>query len=48
MRLIVIDTFNTNFPSIVTDEDGNPKIFNNHADAQTEADDCQEAIIVEI
>ena len=48
MRLIVIDTSNYDFPSIVTNEDGNPKIFGTFEEAQLEAADCQEFIITEI
>ena len=45
---IVIDTFDSLFPSIVCNEDGYPLLFDNKEEAQQEADDCQEAIIVEI
>lgn len=33
---------------IVTDEDGNNKVFGTKEEAQTEADDCQNGIIVSI
>lgn len=45
---IVIDTFDAEFPMIVCDPDsGIPLIFDTREEAQAEADDCQEAIIVE-
>ena len=33
---------------IVTDEDGNNKVFDNYADAGVEASDCQDGLIVEL
>lgn len=33
---------------IVTNEDGENKIFDNREEAQAEADDCQEGIVVEL
>jgi len=34
------------YATVVTDEDGDNKVFDNLEDAQEEADDCQEGIIV--
>lgn len=48
MRLIIIELMNPEFPTIVTDESGTPKIFDNYAEAEVEKEDCQEGIIVEI
>lgn len=46
---IVIERFGgAEYASIVTDEDGNNKVFENKSDAQEEADDCQDGIIVEL
>lgn len=47
-RYIVIDTSNSEFPTICTDEEGTPKIFESIGEANEEKNDCQEAIIVEI
>ena len=33
---------------IVTDEDGNNKVFNDRDEAQAEADDCQDGIVIEL
>ena len=33
---------------IVTNEDGENKIFGNREEAQAEADDCQDGIVVEL
>lgn len=33
---------------VVTDEDGNNKVFTSFAEAQKEADDCQDGLVVEI
>jgi len=33
---------------VVTDEDGNNKVFDNKKDAEVEAMDCQDAIIIEV
>lgn len=43
---IVIDTFD--IPTIVSDEYGMPLEFDTKEEAQQEADECQEAIVVEI
>ncbi len=46
---IVIDTFNTEWPTIVCDPDtGKPLSFDTPEEAQEEADDCHEAKVVEI
>ncbi|WPU97817.1 hypothetical protein SNE26_17455 [Mucilaginibacter sp. cycad4] len=36
------------YAAIVTDKDGNTRIFDNRQDAETEATDCQQGLIVEI
>lgn len=33
---------------VVTDEDGNNKVFTSYEEAQKEADDCQDGLVVEI
>ncbi len=33
---------------VVTDEDGNNKVFDTREAAQVEADDCQDGIVVEL
>ena len=48
MSWIVIETFDRHWPSICTDTDGRPLIFETEEEAQEEADDCQDAVIVEI
>ena len=46
---IVIDTFDSSYPFIVSDMDtGMPLLFDTKKEAQEEADECQEAIVVEI
>lgn len=45
---IVIDTFDPNWPSIVTDEDGKPKLFSSHSAASDECDELQDGIIVDL
>lgn len=46
---IVIDTSLGDWPTIVCDPDtGKPLSFDTREEAQEEADDCQEAIVVEI
>lgn len=46
---IVIDTFTPDWPTIVCNpEDGKPLSFDTKEEAQKEADDCQEAVVVEI
>jgi hypothetical protein len=45
---IVIEVFDPYYPMIVSDpETGNPKIFYSEELAEKEADDCQDAIVVE-
>ena len=46
MEFIVIEKFGT--PTIVTDENGEVKIFDTREEAQAEADDCQDGIVVEL
>ena len=47
MSYIVIEKHGgPEYAIIVTDEDGNNKIFDTPEEAQTEADDCQDGIIV--
>ena len=49
MKYIVIERADFDFPCIVTDmETGCPKIFYEIEDAQIEANDCQDGIVVEI
>lgn len=45
---IVIETFDTTFPSIICDEEGCPLLFDTIEEAKEEADECQDAIVVEI
>ena len=46
---IVIEKFGgAEYATIVTDFEGNNKIFDTREEAQTEADDCQDAIVVPI
>lgn len=44
---IVVDIFDTHFPSIVCNEDGYPLLFDSEEDAQQEANQCQRAVVVE-
>jgi len=49
MAYIVIEKHGgPEYAIIVTDEDGNNKIFDTEDEAQTEADDCQDGIVVEL
>ncbi len=49
MYYIVIETHGgPEHAIIVTDEDGNNKVFENREAAQEEANDCQNGMIVEI
>ena len=45
---IVIETFDPTFPSIVTDENGMPLLFETEEQANLEVAELQEGIIVEI
>lgn len=46
---IVIEKFGgAEYASIVTDENGNNKVFENKVDAQEEANECQDGIVVEL
>jgi len=46
---IVLEVFGgPEYATIVTDESGNNKIFNNEEDAQKEANACQEGIVIEL
>lgn len=45
---IVIETFDKEFPYIVSTEDGMPLVFDNLKEAQSEADELQLGIVVEI
>jgi len=46
-RFIVIDLFDKDFPNIVTDENGVPKIFDTREEAETEAEDTQDGMVIE-
>lgn len=49
MSWIVIETFGgAEYATVVTNEDGENKVFDNAKDAQDEADDCQDGIVVEV
>jgi hypothetical protein len=49
MSFIVIETFGgPEYAIIVTDQDGNNLVFESRESAETEAADCQDAIIIEI
>lgn len=45
---IVIEKFNPEWPTIVTDEEGKPKLFDSWQAASEEAEDCQDGIIVDL
>lgn len=45
MRYVVIEDFNGTI-SLVTDEDGNVKVFDNRIDAYKEKDKCQHGVVV--
>lgn len=45
---IVIEAFPWNHPSIVNDSDGNPLLFDDITDANTEAGKCQNGKVVSI
>ncbi len=44
---IVIEIFDPLYPIIVTDSNGNPMIFDTKQQAEYEASECQNGIIVE-
>lgn len=49
MTYIVIETFGgAEYAAIVTNEDGENKVFDSAAEAQEEADDCQGGIVIPI
>jgi hypothetical protein len=49
MNYIVIEAFGgAQYAVIVTDENGNNKIFEERADAEAEAADCQDGRIIEL
>lgn len=43
---IVIEVFDPTWPSIITSSNGYPIIFNSKEEAQKEADECQNGIVV--
>ena len=46
---IVIEKFGgAEYATIVTDENGNNKVFNNIQDANAEADECQDGMVIEL
>jgi hypothetical protein len=46
---IVIETFGgAQYAAIVTDQDGNNKVFDSYPQAEEEAADCQDGLIVEL
>lgn len=46
---IVIEAFGgPEYAAIVTDEEGNNKVFETPEEAQEEADECQNGIVVEL
>ncbi len=49
MSYIVIELFGgATYASIVTDEDGNNQVFETFDEAEKEAADCQDGLIVEV
>jgi len=49
MSFIVIECHGgAGYAIICTDENGNNRVFDNREDAEVEASDCQDGIIVEI
>lgn len=48
MAYVVIETFDKMFPYIVSDEDGMPYVFDTINEANKEADELQQGIVVEI
>lgn len=47
MRYIVIDDFN-GYINLVLDKDGNTKVFDTLQDAQDEAKECQNGMVVKL
>ena len=48
MLYIIIEKFGgAEYASIVTDENGNNKVFNDIKEAQKEADSCQDGIVID-
>ena len=45
---IVIEAFDITWPTIVTDEDGKPMLFETSEEAEAEAAECQCGIVVGI
>lgn len=43
---IVLELFDFNYPTIVTDEHGMPKIYEHVLDAEREARECQQGMVV--
>jgi len=49
MSYIIIETFGgAEYAIIVTDENGDNKVFDNKGKAEAEAADCQDGIVVEL
>lgn len=49
MSFIVIETFGgAEYAAIVTNRDGNNMVFDSYEEAETEAADCQQGVIVEL
>ncbi len=49
MKYLVLELFGgLEYAAIVTDEEGNVKVFDNLKDAMSEANDCQKGFVVSI
>lgn len=48
MFIVIEKLGGAQYANIITDEDGDNKVFDTREEAQEEADDCQDAIVVEI
>jgi hypothetical protein len=49
MRYIILDLFGgPEYASIVTDTDGNSLVLDNRLEAEAEAADCQDPMIIEV
>lgn len=49
MSFIVIETMGgAEYAAIVTDRDGNNMVFDTQEEAETEANDCQQGVVIEI